>query len=82
MNNMSGGGFGNKPRALMCYICGREYGTASLQIHIKTCMKKWEIEESKKPKNQRRPLPQPPKELGGVKNKAILVIFSLKTNFF
>lgn len=58
-----GGGFGNKPRALMCYICGREYGTTSLQIHIKTCMKKWEVEENKKPKKERRPLPQPPKQL-------------------
>ena len=63
---MSGGGFGNKPKALMCYICGREYGTASLQIHLKTCMKKWEIEESKKPKKDRRPMPQPPKQLGDV----------------
>ena len=33
-----------RPKALMCYICGREYGTASLEIHLKTCKKKWEIE--------------------------------------
>ena len=25
-------------------------------------MKKWEIEESKKPRKDRRPMPQPPKE--------------------
>jgi len=66
---MNGGGFGNKPKALMCYICGREYGTASLQIHLKTCMKKWEIEESKKPKKERRPMPQPPKQLSDVLDK-------------
>ena len=48
------------PRTLMCYICGREFGTKSLSIHIKTCIKKWEDEESKKPKIQRRPVPQPP----------------------
>ena len=54
--------FQNRPKALMCYICGREYGTKSLEIHIKTCMKKWEIEESKKPRKDRRPMPQPPKE--------------------
>jgi len=65
--NLSGGGFGNKPKALMCYICGREYGTTSLQIHLKTCMKKWEIEEGKKPKKERRPMPQPPKQLVQVK---------------
>lgn len=51
-----------RPKALMCYICGREYGTASLEIHLKTCKKKWEIEQSKKPVNQRRPIPQPPKD--------------------
>lgn len=33
-----------KPKALMCYICGREYGTASLEIHLKTCKKKFENE--------------------------------------
>ena len=33
-----------RPKALMCYICGREFGTASLEIHLKTCKKKWAIE--------------------------------------
>ena len=32
----------NKPRGVMCYICGREYGTTSINIHLKTCIKKWE----------------------------------------
>lgn len=64
LNN--GGGFRNKPKALMCYICGREFGTASLQIHLKACAKKWEAQENLKPKNERRPLPQPPKELNQV----------------
>ena len=45
----------------MCYICGREYGTASLEIHLKTCQKKWEIEQQKKPAHERKPCPQPPK---------------------
>lgn len=64
--NMNGGGFKNKPRALMCYICGREFGTASLHIHIKACIQKWEAQENLKPKKERRPLPQPPKEFGQV----------------
>ena len=34
-----------RPKLLMCYICGREYGTMSLEIHIKTCKKKWDIEQ-------------------------------------
>ena len=38
-----------RPRALMCYICGREYGTTSLEIHLKTCKKKWDVEQEKKP---------------------------------
>ncbi|KAL4503233.1 hypothetical protein ABPG72_000839 [Tetrahymena utriculariae] len=50
----------NKPLALVCYICGREYGTKSLGIHLKTCRQKWEVEEGKKPRSQRRPLPLPP----------------------
>lgn len=61
--------FKSRPKALMCYICGREYGTKSLEIHIKTCIKKWEIEESKKPKRERRPLPQPPKEFNQIVGK-------------
>ena len=33
-----------RPKALMCYICGREYGSASLEIHLKACRKKWDQE--------------------------------------
>ena len=49
-----------RPKALFCYICGREFGTASLEIHIKSCKKKWEAQEAWKPKNERKPLPMPP----------------------
>ena len=49
-----------KPKALVCYICGREYGTRSLEIHVKTCEKKWENEQSKLPKAKRKPCPQAP----------------------
>jgi hypothetical protein len=52
----------SRPKALMCYICGREYGTTSLEIHLKACRKKWEIEQEKKPVAQRRPCPDPPKD--------------------
>lgn len=30
-------GFCDKPKALMCCICGREFGTKSLEIHMKQC---------------------------------------------
>ena len=40
-----------RPKMLMCYICGREYGTKSLEIHLKTCKQKWDNEQAQKPKN-------------------------------
>ena len=50
-----------KPKALVCYICGREYGTRSLEIHIKTCAKKWDNEQNKLPKRvKRKPCPEAP----------------------
>ena len=54
-----------RPKTLVCYICGREYGTRSLEIHIKACERKFENEQQKLPKKQRRPLPQAPR---GFKN--------------
>ena len=51
---------GQRPPAIHCYLCGQGYGTASISIHIKACMKKWEIEQSKKPPRERRPIPNPP----------------------
>jgi hypothetical protein len=56
-----------RPRTLFCYICGREYGTASLPIHLKTCIKKFEMEEALKPPNLRRPVPRPPMNFDEVK---------------
>lgn len=62
-------GFAAKPRGIICYICGKEYGTASIDIHLKTCKKRWLDEEAKKPKKERRPLPQPPKDFDNIKIK-------------
>ena len=39
---------------LVCPLCGREFGTASLDIHIKSCKKKFEIQQQDLPKNMRR----------------------------
>ena len=49
-----------RPRLLVCYICGREYGSKSLGIHLPQCRKMYEAQEAKKPKSQRRKLPDPP----------------------
>jgi hypothetical protein len=46
-----------RPRTLVCYICGREYGTRSLEIHLKTCEKKWDVEQAKLPKKKQKPCP-------------------------
>ena len=53
---------GERPKGLMCHICGREFGTKSLEIHLRACKKKWEIQESAKPANERRPCPSTPKK--------------------
>ena len=45
---------------------GKEYGTASIEIHLKSCKQKWDMEESKKPLRNRRPLPEPPKNFDEV----------------
>ena len=67
---MSGGGafnIGRMPKTLTCWICGKGFGTASLKFHLKSCMQKWDIEQEKRPKNQRRPCPKPPAGLAAVK---------------
>eukprot|EP00873_Tetraselmis_striata_P004724 jgi/Tetstr1/424988/TSEL_015458.t1 len=55
--------FESKPRALSCYLCGAQFGSQSLLIHIKTCQKKWLAQEAQKPGKERRALPDPPPEL-------------------
>ncbi|XP_012583278.1 PREDICTED: zinc finger protein 474 [Condylura cristata] len=47
-----------RPRTLVCYICGREFGTLSLPIHEPKCLEKWKIENDRLPRELRRPLPQ------------------------
>ena len=48
---------------IMCYICGWEYFSKSISIHIEKCKEKWILDESKKPKAEWRKLPEPPKKL-------------------
>lgn len=45
---------GQRPRGLICPLCGREYGTASLEIHMKSCRIKFEQQQQDLPKSQRR----------------------------
>ncbi|KAB0804054.1 hypothetical protein PPYR_01024 [Photinus pyralis] len=48
------------PKTLMCYICGREFGTASLPLHEPRCLEKWQRENMTLPANQRMNLPKKP----------------------
>nr|XP_012644023.1 zinc finger protein 474 isoform X2 [Microcebus murinus] len=57
------GGISARPRTLICYICGREFGTLSLPIHEPKCLEKWKIENDQLPRELRRPLPQKPQPL-------------------
>ncbi|KAK3272777.1 hypothetical protein CYMTET_18945 [Cymbomonas tetramitiformis] len=50
-----------RPRMLMCYLCGREYGSRSLKIHTPQSKKAWLAAEAQKPKKDQRSLPEPPK---------------------
>merc|ERR1739838_79224 len=43
-----------------CYLCGRDFGTRSIAIHVPNCAKKWEDEQKKLPKSERRSPPQAP----------------------
>jgi hypothetical protein len=56
-----GGGFGSKPRALLCYLCGRGFGSASLLIHVAQCEQLFAEREACKPRGdpRRAALPRP-----------------------
>ncbi|VDK65263.1 unnamed protein product, partial [Anisakis simplex] len=48
------------PPTVICYICGRQFGSRSIEIHIPQCLKKWELENERLPKSRRRPPPPRP----------------------
>lgn len=52
-----------KPRTVVCYICGREYGTKSIGIHEPQCLEKWHVQNNQLPKEQRQKTPIKPAAL-------------------
>ncbi|XP_021938148.1 uncharacterized protein LOC110838834 isoform X2 [Zootermopsis nevadensis] len=48
------------PRTVLCYLCGREFGTASFPLHEPHCLQRWERENSKLPSHLQRAVPQKP----------------------
>lgn len=55
-----------KPQSVVCYICGREFGSKSVSIHEPQCLKKWNNENNKLPRGQRRPQPVKPEILPSI----------------
>lgn len=48
------------PPYVLCYICGRKYGSKSIAIHEPQCLEKWRKENRELPKKLRRPEPKKP----------------------
>ncbi|XP_069481670.1 zinc finger protein 474-like isoform X2 [Ambystoma mexicanum] len=67
-----------QPRTVVCYICGREFGTKSIDIHEPQCLKKWHLENDRLPKNLQRPEPKKPevRPIGG----AVPLLWSMPSN--
>ncbi|XP_009463137.1 PREDICTED: zinc finger protein 474-like [Nipponia nippon] len=64
------------PPAVICYICGRQYGTKSISIHEPQCLKKWHRENDMLPKHLRRPEPKKP-EVSPIQAKGFYDLDSL-----
>lgn len=45
------------PPTVLCYICGRNFGTKSISFHEPQCLKKWKLENEKLPPHLQIPLP-------------------------
>ena len=51
------------PKFVICYVCGRQFGSASIAIHEPKCLDKWKIENNNLPSEQRRPVPKKPQAM-------------------
>lgn len=62
---------------MVCYICGREFGSKSISIHEPQCLKKWHTENNGLPKNLRRPEPKKPeiRSISGKREQLLIAIF-------
>ena len=46
--------------AIVCHLCGRHFGQASIAMHLPRCQKMWEAREQTKPARERRRVPSAP----------------------
>lgn len=57
-----------QPQSIQCYICGKMFGTHSIKIHEKQCLKKWHIENESLPHDMRSPAPLRTGQFGTIFN--------------
>ncbi|XP_074057530.1 zinc finger protein 474-like isoform X2 [Macrotis lagotis] len=69
-----------RPGFILCYICGREFGSKSISIHEPQCLQKWHIENNKLPRNLRRPEPLKPKPFSGTNSYDLQSITETENN--
>ncbi|KXJ22707.1 zinc finger protein 474 [Exaiptasia diaphana] len=43
-----------KPHTVLCYICGREFGSYSINVHERQCAKRWESQRNKDKQTEKR----------------------------
>lgn len=48
------------PKTRVCYVCGRQYGLNSFEIHLKQCKELWIAREAEKDPRERKKLPEDP----------------------
>ena len=50
-----------RPKTLTCYLCGQQFGSASIAIHERSCKKKFVLQQAQLPEAFRKELPAAPK---------------------
>ncbi|OLQ06199.1 Zinc finger protein 474 [Symbiodinium microadriaticum] len=48
------------PCLVACHVCSREFGAASIDVHLEQCIKKWEDAQQLKPRQHRESVPECP----------------------
>jgi hypothetical protein len=51
---------GKNPFTIMCYLCGREFGSKSISIHESQCKEKWIKTNNALPKKSQKQIPERP----------------------
>lgn len=60
LDNSSPKKLSSGPKTRVCYVCGRQYGLHSFEIHLKQCKELWIAREAEKDPKERKKLPEDP----------------------